>query len=190
MGWRVDMLSSTTWEEAPPTAQIWRGQRARWLKGWMQTSLVHLREPDRLWSDLGPHGFVGFNVLMSGVIISALMHPLVYLYASWKLWTGDITFWPPEGWQAIAWWAGAANLVFAYAVGMALAAITAYKRHGIRLAAYAIFLPLYWLMISAAAYRAVLDLIRSPFHWRKTAHTGRPKHQKKREPARRSAMGA
>lgn len=178
MGWRVDMLNSTTWEEAPPTAQIWRGQRARWLKGWMQTSLVHLRSPTRLWSELGARGFVGFNVLMSGVILSALMHPLVYLYAMWKLWSGDITFWPPEGWQAIAWWAGVANLIFAYAVGMVLAAVTAYKRHGLRLAAHAIFLPFYWLMISAAAYCAVLDLIRSPFHWRKTAHTGRLKKRK------------
>ena len=36
-GWRVGVLSSTTWEEAPPTFRVWRGQRTRWLKGWMQT---------------------------------------------------------------------------------------------------------------------------------------------------------
>ncbi len=42
-GWHVGVLSSTTWEEAPPTFRIWKGQRTRWLKGWMQTYLVHMR---------------------------------------------------------------------------------------------------------------------------------------------------
>ena len=35
-GWHVGVLPSTTWEEAPPTWSVWRGQRTRWLKGWMQ----------------------------------------------------------------------------------------------------------------------------------------------------------
>jgi cellulose synthase/poly-beta-1,6-N-acetylglucosamine synthase-like glycosyltransferase len=173
LGWRVDMLESTTWEEAPPTTYIWRGQRARWLKGWMQTSLVHLREPSRIRSDLGTRGFIGFNVLMGGVILSALVHPLVYVYAFWKLWSGDLTFWPPEGWQAVAWWVGMANLTLAYAVGIALAAVTGLRRHGASLAVQAIWLPVYWMMISIAAYRALFDLVRSPFHWRKTDHSGR-----------------
>ena len=42
-GWHVGVLNSTTWEEAPPTFRIWKGQRTRWLKGWMQTYLVHMR---------------------------------------------------------------------------------------------------------------------------------------------------
>ena len=52
-GWHVGVLSSTTWEEAPPTFRIWKGQRTRWLKGWMQTYLVHMRCPRRLWRELG-----------------------------------------------------------------------------------------------------------------------------------------
>jgi glycosyltransferase XagB len=42
-GWHVGVLASTTWEEAPPTFRVWQGQRTRWLKGWMQTYLVHMR---------------------------------------------------------------------------------------------------------------------------------------------------
>ncbi|MBY0224253.1 MAG: glycosyltransferase [Hyphomicrobium sp.] len=173
MGWRVEMLNSTTWEEAPPTNAIWLGQRTRWLKGWMQTSLVHLREPARLLSDLGLGGFIGFNVLMGGVILSALVHPLVYVYAFWKLGTGDLSLWPPQGWQAIIWWSGVANLAFAYTVAIVLAFLAVWRRHGVRLAARAVLMPLYWMMISAAAYRAIVDLIRSPFHWRKTEHAAR-----------------
>jgi len=33
-----------------------------------------------------------------------------------------------------------------------------------------IWLPLYWLAMSYAAYRAVLDLIVRPFYWEKTTH--------------------
>jgi cellulose synthase/poly-beta-1,6-N-acetylglucosamine synthase-like glycosyltransferase len=170
MGWRVEMLNSTTWEEAPPTIAIWRGQRTRWLKGWMQTLMVHLREPARLLSDLGARGFIGFNVLMGGVVLSALVHPLVYAYAFWKLGTGELSLWPPHGWQAVIWWFGVANLVFAYTVGVALAFLTGWRRHGWRLAVHAVLMPIYWMMISAAAYGAIVDLIRSPFHWRKTEH--------------------
>ncbi|MEZ5839103.1 MAG: hypothetical protein R3D02_01285 [Hyphomicrobiales bacterium] len=32
-------------------------------------------------------------------------------------------------------------------------------------------LPAYWLLISAAAYRAVYQLWRDPFLWEKTPHT-------------------
>lgn len=37
-GWHVGVLRSTTWEEAPPTFRVWKGQRTRWLKGWMRLS--------------------------------------------------------------------------------------------------------------------------------------------------------
>ena len=47
-GWHVGVLSSSTWEEAPSTFRVWLGQRTRWLKGWMQTYLVHMREPRRI----------------------------------------------------------------------------------------------------------------------------------------------
>ena len=174
LGYRVAMLNSTTWEEAPPTVRGWIGQRSRWLKGWMQTTLVHLRDPVRLKSELGTRGFLGFNILMGGVILSALVHPLVYAYALWKFSNGDLSLWPPEGWTAVFWWAGAANLVFAYAVGIALAMICGWRRHGMRLACHALLLPFYWMMISIAAYCAVIDLARQPFYWRKTAHRGRP----------------
>ena len=52
-GYRTGVLGSTTWEEAPPVFGIWIKQRTRWLKGWMQTYLVHTRDLRRLNRDLG-----------------------------------------------------------------------------------------------------------------------------------------
>jgi cellulose synthase/poly-beta-1,6-N-acetylglucosamine synthase-like glycosyltransferase len=40
LGFRVDLIESTTWEEAPATWRVWSGQRTRWIKGWMQTYIM------------------------------------------------------------------------------------------------------------------------------------------------------
>ena len=89
-GWHVGVLPSTTWEEAPPTFRVWKGQRTRWLKGWMQTYLVHMRQPRRLWHELGARRFIGFQVLMGGMILSALVHPWFYLLIAFDLWHGRL----------------------------------------------------------------------------------------------------
>lgn len=173
-GWRVEPLASTTWEEAPATFGVWLGQRTRWLKGWMQTCLVHLRRPAELWRELGPRGFLGFGMLMGGMILSALSHPLVYAYAAVNLWSGAAPLWPPdESWPAALWWLGMLNLGLAYVVGIALAVVAARRRHPGGLARHALLIPIYWMMISLAAYRALADLVLRPFHWRKTTHSGR-----------------
>lgn len=44
-GYRCAMLESTTYEEAPAGFMSWLRQRTRWLKGYMQTWLVHMRDP-------------------------------------------------------------------------------------------------------------------------------------------------
>jgi hypothetical protein len=59
----------------------------------------------------------------------------------------------------------AGNLLFVY-----LAMLGPYRRGWLQLAPYGLIAPLYWLMISAAAYRAVWQLIRRPFYWEKTQH--------------------
>ena len=48
-------------------------------KGWMQTYLVHTREPRRLNRELGLAAACGFHALMGGLIASALVHPLFYV---------------------------------------------------------------------------------------------------------------
>ena len=52
-GYRVDTMASRTYEEAPVEFGKLVAQRSRWMKGWMQTALVHCRAPSRLFADLG-----------------------------------------------------------------------------------------------------------------------------------------
>ncbi|MBU1212556.1 MAG: glycosyltransferase [Alphaproteobacteria bacterium] len=175
LGYRVRMLNSTTWEEAPPTFQIWLHQRTRWLKGWMQTYLVHMRRPASLWRDLGAFRFLGFQILMGGMILSALVHPWFYVGLCYAVATdGRLPF--ADAAQATDWLMALAgfNLLAGYFSAVLLGALAVGGRHGrFSLACNALAMPVYWLLISFAGYRALWQLATSPFVWEKTPHKGR-----------------
>ena len=77
-GFRAEVLDSTTYEEAACQPGNWLRQRTRWLKGWVQTYGVHMRQPFRLARELGIGGFLAFQGHFAGIIISALVHPISY----------------------------------------------------------------------------------------------------------------
>ncbi|HEY2562202.1 MAG TPA: glycosyltransferase, partial [Acidimicrobiales bacterium] len=53
-GYRTAVLQSVTLEEANSDPINWLRQRSRWYKGYLQTFLVHTRQPRRVWKELGP----------------------------------------------------------------------------------------------------------------------------------------
>ncbi len=79
LDWRVRTNPSTTWEEAPTEFRSWLHQRTRWIKGWMQTYLVHMRNPPRTWRELGPKSFLGLQLLITAQVLSPLFHPWAIL---------------------------------------------------------------------------------------------------------------
>lgn len=173
LGFKVSVLPSDTWEEAPATAAQWFGQRTRWIKGWMQTYLVHMRSPARLLRDLGPMAFLGFQMIFGGLILSALMHPVFYAILAYQFAQhGPLLPSIHSGWQAAMWALCAFNVVTSYVCAIALGAVCARQRAKGWLVRSTLGLPVYWLMISGAAYMALAELIRRPHHWAKTAHTG------------------
>lgn len=171
LGWRVGTLPSVTWEEAPDTFQAWRQQRIRWMKGWLQTALVHSRQPRRLMSQLGLRGFLGLAVTFAGMLLSAIVHPayLVAVAVAAISSGGDAS---ALGWVG---WIGAGVFATGYLVSIAIAWRAA-RDHGYAgLAARTAWLPVYWLMISLAAYGALHEFAMrsSRFRWNKTDHKGR-----------------
>ena len=174
LGQKIGIIPSTTWEEAPVTFAAWFGQRTRWLKGWMQTYLVHTRDPLQLWRELGPWGFIGFQILMAGMIASALVHPLFFAVLSVKCWSGSCLGLAAGGAATPVWQAGLLGLSASYTAAIALAMIMGRRRGFGTLTGSALCIPFYWLAISAAAYSALIELCRFPYHWQKTAHTARP----------------
>jgi cellulose synthase/poly-beta-1,6-N-acetylglucosamine synthase-like glycosyltransferase len=169
-GYRCAVLPSTTYEEAPRSLMSWLRQRTRWLKGYIQTWLVHMRFPGKLWRELGPLGFIGFQTIVGGTILSALVHPWFYVLAAIDLARGGLLVRPESllGWPfwAIAWF----DLATGYLVSMTLGVLSAQRRGYRRLLKDVALMPLYWLLISAAAYRAICQFMTARFEWEKTEH--------------------
>ena len=169
-GYRCRMLGSTTYEEAPSAFMSWLRQRTRWLKGYVQTWLVHMRDPRALWRELGPRGFLAFQIMVAGTVLSALVHPWFYALAAFDLVTRGMLALPqsPFGWPF--WLIACFDLSVGYLASMALGLLALRRRGYARLLAQIPLMPIYWLLISAAAYRALWQFATARFEWEKTEH--------------------
>ena len=172
-GYAIGTITLPTFEEAPVALQPWLRQRTRWLKGWLQTWLVHMRHPVRLWRTLGTRRMAAFNALGLGMLVSAIAHPvflatpLLLLLDPGRLWADDNLL--------VAGLAGLSifNLAAGYAAMWTLAERTLALRGRQRLSRLLVLLPLYWLLMALACVLAVAELVRKPHHWNKTPHSGR-----------------
>ena len=168
-GWRVGTIQRPTIEAAPETWRVWRNQRTRWLKGWAQTWLVHMRSPARLWREAGPGGFAMLQIAMLGILGSALLHPLMFVTLASVLLaaTADVL---PSGTAGLLLAIDASNIVLGYAAMWALtrAVLRPTERWLLKGAWWR--LPLYWLHLVPPAWRAIGELLYRPHHWSKTPH--------------------
>jgi len=168
MGYRAEVLGSTTFEEANCRLGNWLHQRARWLKGWMQTWMVIMRRPVRAWREMGTAGFLAAQVMMAGMVGSALLHP-VFLAILFH----DLVLAPAGdgSWTELA-YRGQALTVLALGYGAAMAAgVRALKLRRLdELMPSIATMPVYWLLMSVGGWLALWQLLRAPFHWNKTAH--------------------
>ena len=168
-GFSVRTFASDTFEEAPATFGALVKQRTRWFKGWMQTALAHCRHPLRLFSELGLRRAISVLATFAGGFLGPLIGPLLagrlaYDAAFGRLLTPatpfEITF--STLWCFLA-LSGGLALFVPLLVGM-------YRRRLTALAPSLLYMPLWLLMLSIAAWRALYQLWRSPFHWEKTEH--------------------
>lgn len=174
LGYRARVIATTTQEEAPHQFGNWFRQRSRWLKGWMQTYIVHSRHPAKLLKELGLWGSLGFHALFGGGILSSLLYPVsLALFAAQRLFGGPLLSAETATGELMI---GLAIFNLSTGLGVALAhgAVCAIGGRRWRLLAEVPMMPLYWLLISFAAYRAMIQLAREPFKWEKTEHGRSP----------------
>jgi cellulose synthase/poly-beta-1,6-N-acetylglucosamine synthase-like glycosyltransferase len=168
-GYAIDTFASKTCEEAPAVFAALLKQRTRWLKGWMLTALVHCRRPRRLFAELGARraccvlamftgGFAG--PLLGPVLTAALVHQAAFGRLLTPLTPFEIA--RSTLWCFLA-LSGAAAIVWPLLLGMSRRRLTAYWPP-------LLLLPAWMLMLSLAAWRALFELWRRPFHWEKTEH--------------------
>ena len=193
MGFRTHVLESTTWEEANAQLGNWIRQRSRWVKGYFQTHLAHTRSHAKAIWRLGPAGYASFLATVGGLSLSLLLNPffwaagLVFL----GLWGGSVFGLTPEPWQLryndtvgdlpgapltfwsrLSWWFWYAAVALAWAnIAFILTNVfAAIRRRYWNMLFYAFLSPLYWVLISLAAWKGFLQLFTRPFYWEKTKH--------------------
>jgi len=166
-GYRTTVIASTTHEEAPARLYPWLKQRTRWFKGWMQTWLVHMRTPGKLFRELRPMGFVVFQLLVGGSALAALVHPFFLFAFLWEIATASRG---TGGAATLHAWLYGATLLIGYLASITLAIIGLARRRLLDCAWALILMPLYWLLLSLAAWRALDQLVRDPYRWEKTEH--------------------
>lgn len=161
------MVDTTTWEEANSAPISWIRQRSRWLKGYAMTWASHMRDPVRLWRELGPVGFVGFQVIMLSGLTSHLAAPLfLALWASvFGLDVISIAALPAPFWMLFV-----GIMVIGELTMFIIAAMAVWTKEKRHLLPYIVTLPIYWSLGAIASYKAIIEVIFAPFYWDKTSH--------------------
>ncbi len=202
LGFRTSMVESTTWEEANPRLWNWIRQRSRWVKGFFQTHLTHMRYPVDTLRRLGPWGLFGFLLTVGGSAIMMVLNLFFWLigglygffmlkaihqgYTFSEVLNGpraalmNNVVWPmiyagPQEhpvWRtlSITFFAVTCTLLLANLLFILMHVMACLKRRLYDLIPHALFMPLYWVLISLGALKGYLQLFTNPFYWEKTEH--------------------
>ncbi|MGL5008329.1 MAG: glycosyltransferase [Paracoccaceae bacterium] len=166
-GFRTELVATVTGEEANCRLLPWVRQRSRWIKGYMLTWAVHMRDPALLLRQLGLRRFLGVQVLFLGSISQALLVPVM-----WSLWAFSFGIDHPA--MAIV------RPEFMLPVFIALLvmegisiAVNLYgmvlRGQGAKLG-WVLSSYFYFPLAAFAAYKALYEVIARPFYWDKTSH--------------------
>jgi cellulose synthase/poly-beta-1,6-N-acetylglucosamine synthase-like glycosyltransferase len=165
LGYTTQTLPSLTLEESPITLGAWMKQRTRWIKGYIQTWLVFTRDTAELKRRLGSRGYYGFQFFIGAPALTFLLAPLFWLAFILSL-TGIFPNALSPNMHALC--------AFSFVGGMLchwLFARKVMQLEGWENLSRAFWLyPCYWLLHSAAAARALWQLITAPHYWDKTSH--------------------
>ena len=166
-GYRTEMIPIATLEEANFRPWPWIRQRSRWLKGYAVTWAVHMRDPVRLWREMGPRRFWGFQIMFLGTILQFALAPLL-----WSFWLAPLglphplaPLLPPVALTGLT-----VLFLGAQALDLACAGIGVRRAGKDSLAVWAPTMILYFPLATLALYKALWEVVACPFHWDKTVH--------------------
>lgn len=164
-GYKVHMIDSTTLEEAPTESIGWLYQRSRWIKGFFQTIFIFMKTKKdykkfSLIKVFAVYIFVGLSTY------SFLFLPWLLLILFFKLNPIIYYLWFVNSFFSIS-----------YMYTIAYVALSSKESSEVKLThtidyVTLIIWPLYFIMHSIASYRAVWDMLKTPFKWNKTSHGG------------------
>lgn len=164
-GWGFGYIDLPTREEAVRTWRGWHFQRLRWMKGYMQTWIVHMHAP---FTPGGWQGLKRFFILQLTVgitLINSMFHFPVLLFLIWAI--GVQYFQGDSAHIPIVF---VITLGFSYFAGILIGIIGVVRAGKPRLIMSALAMPFYWLVLFLPTIHALWELGTKPFHWHKTDH--------------------
>ena len=169
-GFKTAIIDSTTLEEANSDLLNWIRQRSRWIKGYLQSYLVHTRDIIRFTKENKLHAFY-MQFVIGTKLIFIFLNPLLWVttisyYLLYKYFgqTIELLYLPP------AFYLGTISLVFGNFMFYYYYMIAVGKKEQWELMKTTIFIPLYWVLISISGWIAIYQLIVKPYYWEKTVH--------------------
>lgn len=165
--YRTEAMESQTMEECPARFKPWINQRSRWIKGYMQTWLVHMRRPIWLYRKMGWRGWTSFQLFIGGPCLVFLTTPILFGF-SFLWWLN-----PPDWNHAFAQWVlplSVVMLAYGFFLHFLYGVEVVRKRQWRGMALAVLAFPLYWLLHSIASFKALYQLITRPYYWEKTEH--------------------
>ena len=164
--YKSSTFNSRTYEEAPISLEQWMAQRTRWMKGWMQTFIVHNRFAGQFLRDAGIKNFLAFQIYVGSLIISAPLHTIFLIAIIVRLLEMSyLGFENSDGWIFIH--------IFVLIVGYG--AIISHSIVGVlrlkrKFSFSLLTLPFYWGLNGIASFFAAYELFVRPYFWAKTKH--------------------
>lgn len=168
-GYKTKVLNSLSREEAAADVWSWIMQRTRWMKGFMQTSIVHLRHPFQLKDDLGGwKNFTAFLITVPGTVLVNVLNLFSWMILLFWVFSGS-DFIKSLYMQPIL-YISVTSFVVGIFLFTYLNLIGSFNRKRFHLVKYGLLTPFYWLLLAFATTRAVIQLFTNPFKWEKTTH--------------------
>lgn len=169
-GYTTAIIDSVTLEEANSNPRNWIRQRSRWIKGYMQSYLVHTRDFPSFLRTKGIHAFL-FQLVVGSKLIFIFLNPLLWLttiayFAAFSIVgpTIELIYLTPAFYVAVI------SLVFGNFLFLYYYMIGCIKRQQWELVKYVFGIPIYWIMISVGGWVAFYQLLFKPHYWEKTIH--------------------
>jgi hypothetical protein len=129
-----------------------------------------MRNPLQLLHQLGPAGFATFQLVVGGNVLSALVHPIFLAVLGYGVFAGVPVFDTENLAMTLLAGLHATALVSGYLTSIILGLIGLSRRGLLKTGFVLLLIPLHWLMLSLAAWRALWQLVRDPYRWEKTEH--------------------
>jgi cellulose synthase/poly-beta-1,6-N-acetylglucosamine synthase-like glycosyltransferase len=172
-GWKVIRLDSFTEEESPN--HLWgKGgaafQRRRWLKGYLETALVHTRHPITSARQMGVRDYLSYMLMMIGTPLTLLLNVPFWGLTIAYIATRSVSI--QQLFPVTVYYIGLSVMVFGFMGLFYQSLITCCRSSDWKAVPMMFLLPVWWAFNSIVACMTFYEWLNpaTRYHWNKTDH--------------------